>query len=888
VSTLTFFQRVVVRRRRLVLTAAVALWALALALVGYEIANTHADGRRQLEQRFAIRADLASRFVETYAAEVLTHEQVQASAQLARKHTSERDFKAVVTGGGYQAAVLLDSDGRLLQVAPAKPSLIGTRVAARYAHLRSALAGRPAVSRVVPAATGGASVVEFAAPFDTPHGRRVFSGAFDISRSPLAAYLPSVTPIKPSAVDLVDSVGTVIASTRAMAGKGVPPVKLRAGSAPDRNVSHHGGSFRIAERRVAGTPWRMVVTVPTARLYAPLSTTGRWFAWAGLVIAAIASLLVALLVGRLLRTRADLVADIARRRVVERQLSEAQTRFHRAFAQAPIGMALVDLDGGWRQVNQAMCLMLRYSEPELLQATRAQLTHADDLAADMEQVAALIAGAADHCEMEKRFLDAAGAVVWTSVSRSLVRDEDSGTPLYFIAQVQDITERRQFEAKLSHLADHDALTGLFNRRRLEHELDRQVAYTERYRTGAALLMLDLDNFKYVNDTLGHAMGDELIVRVANLLRERLRETDIVARLGGDEFALILPETDSTAAQLLAGDLLEALARDALVVDERRAIQVSASIGIAAIEPGVPRTPAELMMNVDVAMYDAKEAGRGRFSVHDPGGDDAGRLTDTVTWAQAIRSALATDGFVLYAQPILDLRTNAIARHELLLRMIGADGEHVAPATFLYIAERFGLVQEIDAWVVRRAVALVTEQARLGRRLQLEVNLSGLSLTSATVIGTIERELAASRIDPSCLTFEITETAAIVDIEKARAFAVRIAELGCGFALDDFGAGFGSFYYLKHLPFDVLKIDGEFVRNLTDSVKDQVVVRSLARIATELGKQTVAECVEDEAVLTLLREYGVDFAQGFAIGRPRLVSGWLGGRPRRASALSTVA
>ena len=265
------------------------------------------------------------------------------------------------------------------------------------------------------------------------------------------------------------------------------------------------------------------------------------------MIAALASLLVALLVGRLLKTRTELVADIAQRRAVERQLSEAQARFHRAFAQAPIGMALVELDGGWRQVNQAMCAMLRYSEAELLSATREQLTHPDDLGDDMEQVDALIAGEIDHCELEKRFLDARGEVVWTTVSRSLVRDDDSGEPLYFIAQVQDVTERRQFEAKLSHLADHDALTGLFNRRRLEHELDRQVALTERYETGAVLLMLDLDNFKYVNDTLGHAMGDELIVRVANALRQRLRDTDVIARLGGDEFAIILPETDAAAA-----------------------------------------------------------------------------------------------------------------------------------------------------------------------------------------------------------------------------------------------------------------------------------------------------------------------------------------------------
>ena len=860
--------------RRLAASVAIAVCVVAFGAVGFEIYETQGDGRRQLEQRFAIRADLASRFVETYAAEVLIRERAQATAQLTKPRVAAADFGAVVVGGGYQAAVLLDSRGRLLRIAPEKPELLGTQVGERYPHLRSALKGTAAVSAVVPAAAGGAPVVGFAAPFDTPQGRRVLSGAFDIRDSPLAAYLPSVTPLRPSAVDLVDADGAVIASSRSARGE-LPPVELVAGQALDRNATYRGASFRISERAIEGTPWRMVVTVPSALLYAPLSSTGRWFAWAGLVIAALASLLVALLVGRLLKTRTELVADIAQRRAVERQLSEAETRFHRAFAEAPIGMALVDLDGGWRQVNQAMCTMLRYSETDLLNATREQLTHGDDLAADLEQVDALIAGDIDQCEMEKRFIDARGEIVWTTVSRSLVRDDANGEPLYFISQVQDVSERRRFEAKLSHLADHDALTGLFNRRRLEHELDRQVAYTERYRTGATLLMLDLDNFKYVNDTLGHAMGDELIVRVANALRERLRDTDVIARLGGDEFAIILPESDSAAAEILAAGLLETIAHDGVVLDGRRAIQVSASIGIATIEPGVLRTPAELMVNADVAMYDAKEAGRGRFSVHDQSDDRAGRLTDAVTWAESIRSALADDGFVLYQQPILDLRTNEIARNELLLRMVGADGEHVAPATFLYIAERFGLVQEIDAWVVRRAIALVAEQAKLGRRLQLEVNLSGLSLTSPAVLATIESELAESRIDPSCLTFEITETAAIVNIQKARAFAERIAELGCGFALDDFGAGFGSFYYLKHLPFDVLKIDGEFVRNLTDSVKDQAVVKSLARIATELGKQTVAECVEDAATLELVRRYGVNFAQGFHVGVPQPVSAWLG-------------
>ena len=376
----------------MVVSLAIALGMVALGLVAFEIYDTQGDGRRQLEQRFAIRADLASRFVETYAAEILTRERAQATTQLAKPRVAEADFKALVAGGGYQAAVLLDAQGRLLQVVPAKPALIGKQVGSKYPHLRSALKGNAAVSPVVPSAANGAPVVGFATPFDTPQGRRVLSGAFDIRQSPLANYLPSVTPIRPSVVDLIDADGTVIASSRGTQGKSLPPVKLAAGQALDRSATYRGREYRISERPVAGTPWRMVVTVPSAQLYAPLSTTGRWFAWAGLVIAALASLLVALLVGRLLKTRTELVADIAQRRVVERQLSDAQTRLHRAFAEAPIGMALVDLDGRWRQVNQALCTMLRYSEAELLTATRDQLTHADDLGQDMEQVAALIAG----------------------------------------------------------------------------------------------------------------------------------------------------------------------------------------------------------------------------------------------------------------------------------------------------------------------------------------------------------------------------------------------------------------------------------------------------------------------------------------------------------------
>ncbi|HWX43689.1 MAG TPA: EAL domain-containing protein [Solirubrobacteraceae bacterium] len=242
-----------------------------------------------------------------------------------------------------------------------------------------------------------------------------------------------------------------------------------------------------------------------------------------------------------------------------------------------------------------------------------------------------------------------------------------------------------------------------------------------------------------------------------------------------------------------------------------------------------------------------------------------------SWGRRIRAALAEDGFVLYAQPLMELCSGVVARHEILLRMVDENGEHISPMAFLPTAEHFGLVQAIDAWVIRNAIDLIARMARRGHRLELEVNISGASVTDPELLAVIEGELQAAAIDPGCVIFEITETAAIDNIDQARHFAERLGELGCGFALDDFGAGFGSFFYLKHLPFDTLKIDGEFIRGLTGSERDQIMVRAIARVALELGTETVAEFVADEATSELLRSYGVHYAQGYGIGRPRPIT-----------------
>jgi EAL domain-containing protein (putative c-di-GMP-specific phosphodiesterase class I) len=239
----------------------------------------------------------------------------------------------------------------------------------------------------------------------------------------------------------------------------------------------------------------------------------------------------------------------------------------------------------------------------------------------------------------------------------------------------------------------------------------------------------------------------------------------------------------------------------------------------------------------------------------------------ITWAERIREALEEDRFTLYAQPIVELSSGEVRQHELLLRMLDERGDAIPPAVFLGIAERFDLMQELDRWVVARAIRHMGEERRRGRDVVFEVNISGSSTGDPELLTIIEHELASNGVDPANLVLEVTETTAVANVPRAQQFAARLAELGCRFALDDFGAGFGSFYYLKHLPFDLLKIDGEFVRSCTSSTTDQLLIRAAVDIARGLGKRTIAEYVGDDDTVALLRELGVDYGQGFHIGKP---------------------
>lgn len=434
-----------------------------------------------------------------------------------------------------------------------------------------------------------------------------------------------------------------------------------------------------------------------------------------------------------------------------------------------------------------------------------------------------------------------------------------------ISALRDVSERDRLEKLLRSHADRDSLTGLLGRRRFEEELTAELARAERYGHSGALLAMDVDQFKSINDSLGHRAGDDLLRAVADRLRGRLRESDVLGRLGGDEFSALLPEASLAEARAVAEGLLRALHAEHFTL-AGQSLPVTASIGITAF--GQRNVSAEaLLMEADMAMYEAKETGRDRSALYAGGG--RARMEVRLGWAERIRRALDEDGFTVHAQPILDLSAGAVTRYELLLRLADATGALRRPALFLPIAERFDLLRAIDLWITRRAISLLAGRGP-GGGLLLQVNLSGLTVGDQGFVELIERECTAAGVAPADLTFEITETAAITNLDDARRFASALRALGCGVALDDFGRGFSSVYYLRHLPIDLVKIDGEFISDLAREPSDQLVVRSMVEMAHGLGLRVLAEFVGDEETLALLRSYGVDFAQGHHLGMPQPV------------------
>jgi diguanylate cyclase (GGDEF)-like protein/PAS domain S-box-containing protein len=451
--------------------------------------------------------------------------------------------------------------------------------------------------------------------------------------------------------------------------------------------------------------------------------------------------------------------------------------------------------------------------------------------------------------------------------------------LSFIAR--DQSERKRFDDHLSFLADHDPLTSLYTRKRFVEELGREIARSHRSGVTGAVVLVDLDDFKYVNDTQGHRNGDRLLTSLAHVLRQTVRSNDLLARLDGDEFAVLVTETQPSRVDFVVERLLKAVRNHFVHVGEQP-IGVTASAGISFF-PDQGGSAEEILARADQALDRAKRQGRDQFAIFKPDDKWQARVDSRLSGEKLIREALARGRFVLHAQPILDLRTNEIVQYELLIRMLDDQNQLVPPASFLYTAERFGLIRSIDRWVVRQAIQLITQQRALGNYVRLSVNLSGKSVGDLELTTLIEKELVEGGVEPGQLTLEITETTAITDAERSKIFAIALKQIGCRLALDDFGVGSNSMNQLKHLPVDYLKIDGSFIRDLPSNKVDQHLVRAMVEVAKALKKRTVAEFVSSAEILKVVRDSGVDFAQGFFVGKPDAIENVLPGATAQRAA-----
>ena len=443
----------------------------------------------------------------------------------------------------------------------------------------------------------------------------------------------------------------------------------------------------------------------------------------------------------------------------------------------------------------------------------------------------------------------------------------------------DVGHARRLTRELTHQATHDSLTGLLNRAEFERQLQKLVESTYSDPRGHAMCYLDMDQFKVVNDTCGHTAGDELLRQFASLLRKHVRDSDVVARLGGDEFGILLIHCDPEHAERALHGLLEKIRKYRFVWEEH-SFDINASIGLVSIPPG-QYSLSQIMSAADVACYAAKDAGRNRLHIYHPDDDELRQRHTDMQWVSRLRKAIDENRFCLYAQPIVAVaRPDTPVHYEILVRLRDEQGRLVSPNAFIPAAERYNLMPQIDRWVLRTTLGFLRG---LSGNCQVAVNVSGQSLCDADFLRFAIDRFKETGIDPRRICFEITETAAIAHLNLASRFISTLHEMGCAFALDDFGSGLSSFAYLKNLKVDFLKIDGGFVKDMVDDPIDRAMVAAIHGVGQAMGIRTIAEFVESPEILTALAAIGVNYAQGYGIAKPLPIEECL---PMRANRRAT--
>lgn len=550
----------------------------------------------------------------------------------------------------------------------------------------------------------------------------------------------------------------------------------------------------------------------------------------------------------------------------EVELKENSDRFRSAFDYAAIGMALVSSEGRWLQVNRSLCDILGYSEKELLSTDFLTLTHQEDLRLALESIRDLLKGKTKTSQMEKRYVHKLGHDVWVHWSVSLAQDTYTKSN-HLIFQVQDITDRKQAEQRLHYDAFHDVLTGLPNRALFVDHLKLAIARAQRHSDQIfAVLYLDLDRFKIINDSLGHMMGDQLLIGIARRLEQCLRPGDTVARLGGDEFTILIEDIKDESETIYVAERIQKELKVPFNLGGRE-IFTTVSIGIAPSTADYQR-PEDVLRDADTAMYRAKSLGKARHEIFDKAMH--ARALNLLQLETDLRRAIEREEFLLQYQPIVALDSFTLSGFEALIRWHHPERGFISPLDFVPVAEETGLIIPIGQWVLREACRQMNGwQTKFPHNppLYISINLSSKQFSQPGLINEVAWVLKETKIDPKSVKLEITESAVMDNTESATSMLRQLRDLGVRLSIDDFGTGYSSLSYLHKFPIDTLKIDRSFVTQLAENNENSEIVRTIIMLAHNLEMDVVAEGVETNEQLAILRKLGCQSGQGYFFSKP---------------------
>ncbi|MCA1591083.1 MAG: EAL domain-containing protein [Acidobacteria bacterium] len=576
---------------------------------------------------------------------------------------------------------------------------------------------------------------------------------------------------------------------------------------------------------------------------------------------------IALFTYQSLRENSDL-NRVTTKEVVHRDkaLNDSSERFRSAFDYAAIGMALVSSEGRWLQVNHSLCQILGYSEPELLVTDFLTVTHPDDLPAALSNISQLLKGKVPTSQMEKRYIHKHGHEVWVHWSVSLVRDAYTKA-VHFIFQIQDITDRKLAEQQLHHDAFHDALTALPNRALFMDHLKLSIARSQRNdKLMYAVLYLDLDRFKIINDSLGHTIGDQLLVGIADRLKKNLRPGDTVARLGGDEFVILIEDIVEEKEAIQVAERIQNELSTPFTLSGRE-VFTTVSMGIAPSTTGYERAE-DILRDADTAMYRAKSLGKARYEIFDKAMH--ARAINLLQLETDMRRALERQEFFVHYQPIVALQDFNLRGFEALVRWQHPERGFISPMDFIPVAEETGMIAPLGEFVLREACRQMQKWQVIfpsDPPMFMSVNLSSKQFSQSDIISTVDQVLKETGLNPHSLKLEITESVVMENIETATEMLRELRDLGVKLSIDDFGTGYSSLSYLHRFPIDTLKIDRSFVTRMVENNENTEIVRTIVVLAQNLGMDVVAEGVETNEQLALLRKLGCENGQGYFFSKP---------------------